>query len=91
MVLTKFCYGLIDAPRQWWLTLQADLRKAGWKSCKLEPCMMTLWSGRRLVGILCYHVDDIMIAGEEQDQTYQEGLHTIRHLYEWGSWEINLL
>ena len=72
VVLTKFCYGLIDAPRQWWLTLRTDLQAAGWRSCKLEPCLMTLWVKGRLCGILYYHVDDVMIAGDENDKEYQQ-------------------
>ena len=87
VVLTKFCYGLIDAPRQWWLTLQGDLLKAGWRKCKLEPCMMTMWEGDVLIGILCYHVDDIMIAGDENNKKYLHKLEELQGLYEWGSWE----
>ena len=30
---TKCCYGRIDAPRRWWLTLQHDLTQQVWRSC----------------------------------------------------------
>ena len=72
VVLTKFCYGQIDAPRRWWLTLQHDWTQQGWRSCTLKPCMMTLHWGSRLVGILSYHVDDLMLAGDESDPLFFE-------------------
>jgi len=87
VILTKLCYGLIDAPRQWWITLRTDLEAQNWRRCKLEPCLLTLWSGQRTVGILCYHVDDIMIAGNEKDPVYIDALTKLRETYEWGSWE----
>ena len=87
VALAKCCYGLIDAPRQWWLSLQGDLQKAAWRKCKMEPCMMRLWSGGRLVGLLCFHVDDVMIAGNERGDNYQEALQHLKQLYEWGKWE----
>ena len=37
--------------------------------------------------MLCYHVDDIMIAGNENDEEYQKALSDVRSKYEWGSWE----
>ena len=87
VVLTKFCYEITDAPRQWWLTLQSDLIAAGWTWCKLEPCLMTLWKHGKLRGILCYHVDDVMIAGDEQDSVYQKALKDLKAKYELGGWE----
>ena len=53
------------------MTLQRDLLNAGWRKCKQEPCMMTLWQGDELIGILCYHVDVTMIAGDEHNKKYR--------------------
>ena len=41
VVLTKACYGLIDAPRRWWKSLVRDTQQWGWRSCRHEPCLMT--------------------------------------------------
>ena len=73
--------------RQWWLTLQRDLQEAGWRTCKLEPCDMTLHLKGKLIGILCYHVDDIMIAGDENSKPYKDALLHVQSMYEWESWE----
>ena len=41
VVLTKACYGLIDAPRRWWKSVVRDTQQLGWRSCRHEPCLMT--------------------------------------------------
>ena len=41
VVLTKACYGLIDAPRRWWKSLVRDTQKLGWRRCRHEPCLRT--------------------------------------------------
>ncbi len=46
-----------------------------------------LWEGDELIGILCYHVDDVTIAGDEHTQKYQQKFQDLQELYEWGSWE----
>ena len=37
VVLTKACYGLMDAPRRWWKSLVRDTQQLGWRSCRHEP------------------------------------------------------
>ena len=56
--------------RRWWLTLHYDWTQQGWRSC---------------VGILRYHVDDLMFAGNESDALYLSALETIRGLYHWSN------
>ena len=36
--LLKSVYGLVNAPRQWWLRIKKDLAKAGWEEIDTEPC-----------------------------------------------------
>ena len=47
---------------------------------------MTLHQEYRLVGILNFHVDDLMLAGDESDPLYLSALETTRGLYGWSSW-----
>ena len=47
--------------------------------------MMAQHEGSRLVGVLSYHVGDLMIAGDESDPLYLSPLETIRGLSDWGS------
>ena len=48
---------------------------------------MTLPQECRLVGILSYHVRDLVLAGNESDPLHLSALETIGGLYDWGSWE----
>ena len=50
VVLTKACYGLIDAPRRWWKSLVRDTQQLGWCCCRHEPCLMTWHVHGRLKG-----------------------------------------
>ena len=50
VMLTKACYGLIDAPRRRWKSLFRDTQQLGWHSCRpgtfvensKGPCVFTL-------------------------------------------------
>ena len=37
LVLSRACYGLIDAPRRWWKALVHDLQGLNWRCCRDEP------------------------------------------------------
>ena len=66
VVLTIACYGLMVAPRRWWKSLVRDTQQLGWRSCRHEPCLMT-WPVRgRLKGLMCFHLDDVMISGPKK-------------------------
>ena len=67
VVLTKTCYGLIDAPKRWWKSLVRDTQQLGWRSCRHESCLMTWHVRGKLKG--CFHVDDIMISGPKTIQS----------------------
>ena len=72
VVFTKACYGLIDAPRRWWKSLVRDTQQLGWRSCRHEPCLMTWHVRGRLKGLMCFHVDDVMVNGPREHDGYGE-------------------
>ena len=89
VVLTKACYGLIDAPRRWWKSLVRDTQQLGWRSCRHEPCLMTWLVRGKLKGLMCFHVDDIMISGPKNDPEFKRMMDKVKSLHEWGEWERN--
>ena len=89
VVLTKACYGLIDAPRRWWKSLVRDTQQLGWRSCRHEPCLMTWHVRGKLMGLMCFHVGDIMISGRKKDPEFKRMMDRVKSLYEWGEWERN--
>ena len=82
VVLTKACYGLIDAPRRWWKSLVRDAQQLGWRSCRHEPCLMTWHVRGRLKGLMCFHVDDVMISGPRDDPEFKRMMDKVKRLYE---------
>ena len=89
VVLTKACYGSIDAPRRWWKSLVRDTQQLGWRSCQHEPCLMTWHVRGRLKGLMCFHVDDIMISSPRDDPEFKRMMDKVKRLYEWCEWERN--
>ena len=83
-MLTKACYGLIDAPRRSWKSLVRDTQQLGWRSCRHEPCLMTWHVRGRLKGLMCFHVDDIMISGPAEDPVFRRMMDEVKRLYKWG-------
>ena len=85
VVLTKACYGLIDAPRRWWKSLVRDTQQLGWRSCRHAPCLMTWHVRGRLKGLVCFHEDGAMISGPKGDPEFKRMLDKVKRLYEWGT------
>ena len=86
VVLTKACNGVIDAPRRWWKSLVHDTQQLGWRSCRHEPCLMTWHVFDELKGLMCFHVDDIMISGPKNDPEFKRVMDKVKSLFEWGDW-----
>ena len=68
--LRKPVYGLVDAPRGWYLALDKKLIKSGCTKCTLDPAMYLQFSKngnneKVLSGIALTHVDDILHGGDE--------------------------
>ena len=69
----KGCYGLVTAPASWFQCVRDTLAELGWTQSLTDPCLWflyrTLADGSRITtGFICAHVDDFLIAGDEQDE-----------------------
>ena len=87
LLLTKAVYGLVDAPREWWLCLDAHFQENGWMVIGTEPCTWRLYAGDQLIGLAICHVDDLLISGDEDHPVFQEALASLRKRFKWGTWE----
>ena len=87
VMLTKPCYGLIDAPRRWWKSLVRDTQQLGWRSCRHGPCLMTWHVRGRLKGLMCFHVDNIVISGAADHSEFRRMMDKLKRLYGSGEWE----
>ena len=61
--LNKNVYGLNDAARAWYSKLKYVLMNLGMQISQLDPALFFWWRGNVLSGIMCVHVDDILLGG----------------------------
>ena len=85
--LRKECYGLVEAPLEWYRTIAQFLESLGLERTWADACT---WAYRRegeLKGLISGHVDDFLFAGSQEDKQWQEVLQAIRQRFKWGDWE----
>ena len=67
--VAKAAYGLVNAPLEWYRDVNKTLTRLGMVQLKSDPCCWKLvkWAKGRpqLLGLICCHVDDIVLAGNE--------------------------
>ena len=63
--LLKCPYGLVDASRQWYISVLRNLKALSGKQLSLDPGVFIWRSDSCLMGIVAFHVDDFLIGGNE--------------------------
>ena len=61
LLLLKSLYGLVQAPKNWFMLVDLFLRHLGFVATKSDPCLYYLLEGGAIVLLLLY-VDDILLA-----------------------------
>ena len=64
-LLQKGAYGLLDGSRLFYLQLKDKLEQLGLKQVSGDPAMFTYHKDGKLQGIVCLHVDDLLLMGKE--------------------------
>ena len=72
--LKRGLYGLKDGARQFYLSVQEELLKVGFRQCKLDPAVFFIQTENKLRGIICCHVDDFLHAGDDLFENIMEKL-----------------
>ena len=85
--LRKACYGLVDAPLEWFLTVSDYLTSIGFVRCVTDPCAFKFVENDRLVGIVSGHVDDFLFCGPPSCVFWKNICEKIREHFKWGTWE----
>ena len=85
--LRKACYGLVDAPLEWFLTVSDYLTSIGFVRCVTDPCAFKFVENDRLVGIVSGHVDDFLFCGPPSCVVWKNICEKIREHFKWGTWE----
>lgn len=86
--LTKAAYGLVEAPIEWYLTINEFLESIGLIRQWCDPCVWSLFDeNRQPIGYVCGHVDDFLFAGKKDDNRWTEVTNKIKEQFKWGEWE----
>ena len=85
--LRKACYGLVDAPLEWYKTVADYLSSLGLERAWSDPCLWLWRPQQQLRGMISGHVDDFLFGGSEQDKEWQLILQKIQNKFKWGDWE----
>eukprot|EP00434_Breviolum_minutum_P044832 symbB.v1.2.040092.t1/scaffold6982.1/size28864/4 len=85
----KACYGLVDAPLEWYRSICTFFSKIGLRRCWSDPCCWTYVKDGVLRGLISGHVDDFMFSGHDGDMCWKHITDLIKKEYKWGEWESN--
>ncbi|CAE7707318.1 RE1, partial [Symbiodinium sp. CCMP2456] len=85
--LKRACYGLVDAPLEWYKTVAEFLSSLGFERLWSDSCA---WMWRKdgvTRGMISGHVDDFLFGGRDDDEEWQEILKKIQERFKWGDWD----
>ena len=83
----KACYGLVDAPLEWYRSVDTFLQGLGFSKLWSDPCCWVLRVNGVLKGAISGHVDDFLFCGKQGDALWESKLQAIRDHFKWGDWE----
>lgn len=87
--LTRAAYGLVQAPLEWYLTVDEFLRSLGFERQHSDPCCWGLFdSNNAPVCYICGHVDDFLFGGLASDDRWSDIKKKIKERFKWGEWEV---
>ena len=85
--LRRACYGLVDAPLEWYKTVAEFLATLGLERLWSDSCAW-MWRKDGVVrGMISGHVDDFLFGGRDDDAEWQAILQKIQDRFKWGDWE----
>ena len=85
--LKRACYGLVDAPLEWYKTVAEFMESIGLTRLWSDACAWVWKPDGQVRGMITGHVDDFMFGGAEDDKGWQEILRLIKERFRWGHWE----
>lgn len=87
--MRKACYGLVEAPIEWFETMNDFLKSLGFDQLQSDPCFWRLVRGTKTVAVISGHVDDFLFCGPDQDEEWQQIKTKIQQKFKWQEWEYN--
>ena len=85
--LKRACYGLVDAPLEWYRTVHEYLLELGFQRIWSDACVWTWRKDGVLRGVISGHVDDFLFGGSDADSEWQAIIKQIQQRFKWGDWD----
>ncbi|OLP93409.1 Copia protein [Symbiodinium microadriaticum] len=85
--LKRACYGLVDAPLEWYRTVHEFLLELGLQRIWSDACVWTWRKDGILRGVISGHVDDFLFGGSSTDREWQAIIQQIQQRFKWGDWD----
>eukprot|EP00435_Cladocopium_sp_Y103_P059364 s526_g21.t1 len=81
------CYGLVDAPLEWYRTISEFLESLGLVKSWADPCAWLWKPDGKTRGMIAGHVDDFLFAGDPKDPAWLQLEAKIKERFKWQDWE----
>ena len=81
------CYGLVDAPLEWYRSVSDFLDQLGLIKSWSDPCTWLWKPGGKLQGLISGHVDDFLFAGPKDNKDWTNLTTKIKEHFKWTDWE----
>ena len=85
--LRRACYGLVDAPLEWYRTIHEFLESLGFTRLWADPCSWVFRSEGVVKGMISGHVDDFLFSGSSSCKEWKAKIEAIQTRFKWGDWE----
>ena len=85
--MRKACYGLVEAPIEWFETMNAHLQSLGFTQLRSDPCSWRLCEQGQTIALISGHVDDFLFTGLENNETWRLAKQSILDRFKWQPWE----
>ena len=83
-------YGLTSAPRIFWKDADSKLVRNGARRHALDKCIWLVMDASNpelVVGRVASHVDDFLIAGDKNNDTWKAFRAALKNMYKWSPWQ----
>ena len=87
--LRKSCYGLVQAPYEWYETVRTFLLSIGFRQANSDPCCWLLVVNGETKVIVSGHVDDFMFVAQTGETNWETAKQRIQEKFRWGEFEVD--
>ena len=85
----KACYGLVDAPLEWYRSVCQFFQSLGLQRIWSDPCCWVFAPEGTTLGIISAHVDDFLFCGSASCPIWKNLCQQIQSKFKWGTWEYD--